>query len=118
MPTTAVPCCQGQLWKHPRAWTSYLGWDSRGLGRESRDDTSSVVLRPWQAPHAQGPGAGTPQSWRPRLFLPELAVPASLLECTGKDVSLLFQPHKTPSLPIHGPLSLHAAWALPHLLPG
>lgn len=55
---------------------------------------------------------------RPRLSLPELAVPASLLERVGKDASRLFQPHRTPSLPRRGPLFLHAAWALPHLLPG
>lgn len=62
----------------------------------------------------QGPGAGSPQSRRPRLFLPELSCSC---QPTSKEVRLQFQPHKTLSLPRYGLWSLHAAWALSYLFP-
>lgn len=62
-------------------------------------------------------GAGTPQGRRPRLFFPELSCSCQPTKPTSKGVRLQFQPHKTLSLPRCGLWSLHAAWALSHLLP-
>lgn len=64
----------------------------------------------------QGPGAGSPWSRRPRLFLPELSCSCQSTKPTSK-VRPQFQPHRTLSLPRCGLWSLHAAWALSHLLP-